>query len=180
MARLRVEQALLRLGDRAEGPVDSRPLLSEAAVAIGYRYCMPGDDPDRGLPEADEPGRWRGEPGTRLPHVFFTGGYDGRSTLDLVCDGRHLLLAGPEGHRLARAAREVDPRGAFLGMALLPRQAGSGTARPTDACGIGDHGAMLVRPDHVITWRTTHATPNTTAALSEATRRALRPNHVAA
>ncbi|WP_328329301.1 MULTISPECIES: FAD-dependent monooxygenase [unclassified Streptomyces] len=175
VAGLTVEQALLRLGGRAEAPAGSRRLLSEAAVAIGYRYRLPGDDQGHGLPEADEPGRWRGEPGTRLPHAFLTGRYDGLSTHDLVRDGRYLLLAGPEGHRWARAGRELDPRGAFLGVALLPRQAGSATARPADACGIGDHGAMLVRPDHVITWHTTRATPNTTAALAELTRRALRP-----
>jgi putative polyketide hydroxylase len=182
VGRLTVEQALLRLGDRAGVPADRRPLLSEAAVAVGYRYRMPGDHPHRGLPEADEPGRWRGEPGTRLPHAFLTGRYDGLSTLDLVRDGRYLLLAGPEGHPWARAVREGDPQGASLDVALLPRQAGTGTgtATPADACGIGDHGAMLVRPDHVITWRTTHATPNATAALAEATRRALRPNHLAA
>ncbi|MEU6548836.1 FAD-dependent monooxygenase [Streptomyces sp. NPDC046915] len=178
VGELTVEQALLRVGNRAEAPADRCPLLSEAAVAIGYRYPMPGDDPDRGLAEADEPGRWRGEPGTRLPHTRLAGRYGGLSTLDLVRDGRHLLLAGPEGRPWARAAREVDPRGAFLDVALLPRQAGSGTTRPAAACGIGDHGAMLVRPDHVIAWRTTHATANTAAALTGAMRRALRPTHV--
>ncbi|AEW98275.1 putative FAD-dependent oxidoreductase GrhO9 (plasmid) [Streptantibioticus cattleyicolor NRRL 8057 = DSM 46488] len=172
---LTVEQALLRLDNRAEASAGSRPLLSEAAVAIGYRYRMSDVDADRGLPQADEPGRWRGEPGTRLPHTFLTGAYDGASTLDLVRDGRHLLLAGPEGHHWARAARAVDPRGAFLDVALLPRRADAGTLPAADLCGIGDHGAVLVRPDHVIAWRATQAAPDTTTALSEATRRVLRP-----
>ncbi|GGU87142.1 hypothetical protein GCM10010211_61680 [Streptomyces albospinus] len=64
-------------------------------------------------------------------------------------------------------------------MTLLPWQARSGPARPTGARGIGDHDAMMVRPDHVITWRTTHAAPNPTAALAEATRRPLRLHQVA-
>ncbi|MEU5637948.1 hypothetical protein ACH47C_40480 [Streptomyces rishiriensis] len=55
-----------------------------------------------------------------------------------------------------------------------------GTGRPAEACGIGDHGAMLVRPDHVVAWRTTRATPCPTAVLAEATRRALRPTRAAA
>ncbi|MFJ8390926.1 FAD-dependent monooxygenase [Streptomyces sp. NPDC094438] len=174
VGRLTVEQALLRVRGHAEVPVDDRPLLSEAAVAIGYRYPMPGDDPAApGLPEADEPGRWRGEPGTRLPHLPLTGQDGGVSTLDLVRDGRYLLLAGVEGHPWARAARELDPSGAFLDVALLPRSAGSGTPRPADACGTGDHGALLVRPDHVIAWRATHAAPNATAVLTDATRQAL-------
>ncbi|MFF7187417.1 FAD-dependent oxidoreductase [Streptomyces sp. NPDC008222] len=37
------------------------------------------------------------------------------------------------------------------------------------------HGALLVRPDHVIAWRTTQAAANATTALAEATRRAVRP-----
>ncbi|WP_269858969.1 FAD-dependent monooxygenase [Streptomyces sp. RPT161] len=173
VGRLTVEQALLRLSDRAGAAVEERPLLSEAAVAGGYRYRMPGDVPaDPGTAVADEPGRWRGEPGTRLPHLPLTGG-DGGSTLDLVRDGRYLLLAGAEGHPWARAARGLDPQGAFLDVALLPRQASSGPARPADACGIGDHGALLVRPDHVIAWRATDATPDATALLTDATRRAL-------
>jgi putative polyketide hydroxylase len=164
---LTVEQALLRVRDRAEAPARDRPLLSEPAVAIGYRYRMPGDDPD--LPEADEPDRWHGEPGTRLPHLPLPGADGATSTLDLVRDGRYLLLAGPEAHPWERAARELDPPGAFLDVALLPRSGG----RPADACGIGDHGALLVRPDHVIAWRAAHGAPDPTAALADAARRAL-------
>ncbi|MEV5709083.1 FAD-dependent monooxygenase [Actinoallomurus sp. NPDC052274] len=177
---LTVEQALLRVRDRATAPAASGPPLSEAAVAVGYRYRVPGDDRDAALPEADEPARWHGEPGTRLPHVPLTGRDDGLSTLDLVRDGRHLLLAGPEGRPWMRAARELDPAGAFLDTALLPREAGTGTARPAGTCGIGDHGALLVRPDHVIAWRAVQAAPDPAAALAEATRRALRHRHVPA
>jgi hypothetical protein len=53
VGRLTVEQALLRVRDRAEVPVGDRPLLSEAAVAIGYRYrAAGGDAADAGLAEA--------------------------------------------------------------------------------------------------------------------------------
>jgi hypothetical protein len=110
------------------------------------------------VPVADEPGRWRGEPGTRLPHLWLTG----VSTLDLVRDGRYLLLTGPDGHAWAQAARETDPTSAFLDVARLPHRA--------DRCGIDQDGALLVRPDHVIAWRATHATPH---ALADAAARAL-------
>ncbi|MFE4629368.1 FAD-dependent monooxygenase [Streptomyces mirabilis] len=168
---LTVEQALLRLRDRTEVPVENLPLLSEAAVALGYRYPMAAEDPiELELPTADEPGRWRGEPGTRLPHLRLTGG---ASTLDSVRDGRYLLLAGAEGDLWAQAARELDPHHTFLDVALLPREVEYGTARPADCCGIGDDGALLIRPDHVIAWRTGRAHPNTSRALAEATHRAL-------
>jgi putative polyketide hydroxylase len=150
IGELTVDQAVLRVrtGDR--------PRLSEAAVAIGYRYPLPHQDSH--LPVADEPGRWRGEPGTRLPHLWLTG----VSTLDLVRDGRYLLLTSGGGHAWARAAREADPAGAFLDVALLPHG--------TDRFGIGEDGALLVRPDHVIAWRATRATPHT---LADAVARAL-------
>jgi len=151
VGELTVEQAVLRVRDRA----GVGPRLSEAAVAIGYRYPI-----DPLLPLADEPDRWRGEPGTRLPHLWLSG----ISTLDLVRDGRYLLLTGADGHAWTRAA---DPAAAFLDVASLPHRTDRcGTAR----CGIGDDGALLVRPDHVIAWRSPHANPD---ALADAVARAL-------
>jgi putative polyketide hydroxylase len=172
VGKLTVAQALLRVqGQRAQAPIEDGTLLSEAAVAIGYRYRVAGDA-DAGLPPADEPGRWRGEPGTRLPHLPLTGP-DRTSTLDLVRPGRYLLLVGAQGHSWARAARDLDPRGTVLDLEVLPHQTNSASARPTDAFGIGDAGALLVRPDHVIAWRATHTTPNAAATLADATQRAL-------
>ncbi|GIH61521.1 aromatic-ring hydroxylase C-terminal domain-containing protein [Microbispora siamensis] len=174
MGRITVEQALLRARARARVPVEDRPLLSEAAVAIGYRYPISGDDPAAAdPPAAQEPDRWRGEPGTRLPHVPLAGQDGPGSTLDLVRDGRYLLLAGPEGRAWVQAARRMDPHGAFLDATLLPRRVASATTRPTDACGISGQGTLLVRPDHVIAWRTPHAAPDTLTALASAMRRAL-------
>ncbi|GAA4516950.1 FAD-dependent oxidoreductase [Actinoallomurus oryzae] len=178
VGRITVEQALLRARDRARVPIEDRPLLSEAAVAVGYRYPLP-DEAD-GLPTADEPDRWRGEPGTRLPHLPLIGQDGLRSTLDLVRDGRYLLLAGPEGHPWIRAVRRLDPRGAFLDATLLPGDIASATARPTDVCGIGRQGALLVRPDQVIAWRAPRAVPDALAALTVATRRALGAGRPAA
>ncbi|WP_433207224.1 FAD-dependent monooxygenase [Nocardia sp. CA-107356] len=169
IGRLTVTQALMRLGDRAETLPEKEPMLSEAAVALGYRYQVPGTDPS--LPEADEPARWRGEPGTRLPHLWIS---DGVSTLDLVRDGRYLLLTGAHGRAWALAAREVDPPGAFLDMAVLPSERQDHlTELPADLCGISHDGALLVRPDHVIAWRAAGSTPDAAAVLTAATRHEL-------
>lgn len=160
VGEITVEQALLRVRDRASAPIPDSPLLSEAAVAIGYRYPMPGID-DAGLPRVDEPGRWRGEPGTRLPHRWLDGGI---STLDLVRGGRYLLLTAPDGEAWAHAARELDPAGSTLHIAPLPHP---------DLCGIGTDGALLVRPDHVIAWRAQYSDSDVDAALRVAVHRAL-------
>ncbi|PWI44859.1 FAD-dependent monooxygenase [Streptomyces sp. ICBB 8177] len=175
IGRITVEQALLRARDRARVPIEDRPLLSEAAVTLGYRYPQGDEDPaTAGLPLADEPERWRGEPGTRLPHVPLAGGRGAASTLDLVRDGRHLLLVGPDGEDWTRAARRLDPHGTFLDTAPLPRHpAPQARTRPTDACGIGDRGALLVRPDHVVAWRGPQAVPDALAVLGAALREAL-------
>jgi putative polyketide hydroxylase len=150
VGELTVEQAVLRFRDRA----GERPRLSEAAVAIGYRYPPAQDSP--GLPAADEPARWRGEPGTRIPHRWLTG----ISTLDLVRNGRYLLLCGPDGQGWAQAAREAMPAGTDFDVALLPDG--------TDRFGIDDDGALLVRPDHVIAWRTSGCpSPQEAARLSD-------------
>jgi putative polyketide hydroxylase len=116
VGRLTVEQARLRL-DGGTGT------LSEAAVAVGYRYPTPDDV---SLPVADEPGRWNGEPGTRVPHVWLP---DRRSTLDLVNGGRHVLLTG--------SATEVRDPGPGIDVVAVPEL-------------LGVHGTLLIRPDHVV------------------------------
>ncbi len=147
-----VDQALLRVRDHAA----DRPPLSEAAVAVGYRY--PGGDD---LPVFAEPDHWR----TRLPHLWL----DDISTLDLVRDGRHLLLTGPDNSMWVRAARELDPVGAFLDVAVLPHG--------LDRCGIAEDGALLLRPDLVVAWRAVHAAPHDLAdAVAVALGRAARPD----
>jgi putative polyketide hydroxylase len=116
VGRLTVEQALLRLDGGTE-------TLSEAAVAVGYRYPTPDD---RSPAEAKEPGRWHGEPGTRVPHVWLP---DGRSTLDLVNDGRYVLLTG--------SATEVRDPGPGIDVVAVPEL-------------LGERGSLLIRPDHVV------------------------------
>ncbi|MFI6047694.1 FAD-dependent monooxygenase [Nocardia sp. NPDC051321] len=171
VGQLTVRQALLRIRHRGELPVEDGPLLSEAAVAIGYRYGVPTADPTvSALPDADEPGRWHGEPGTRLPHLPLD---DGGSTLDLVRDGRYLLLTGPEGHTWTRVAREIDPGAAFLDTTALTHHIAADPSSRLAAYGLGNNGALLVRPDHVIAWRAKHLTSDDTAAFADAIRRAL-------
>ena len=140
------EQAKRQNHNKTRDGAHDAPLHSEAAGAIGYRYPVPGDDPE--LPLADEPGRWHGEPGTRLPHARLGAG----STLDLVRDGKHLLLTGAVRADLRRVVHDLDPHGASLGVAVVPEAA--------DRCGIGATGALLVRPDHVVAWRSGDAAPH--------------------
>ncbi|MBY8860619.1 FAD-dependent monooxygenase [Nocardia sp. CA2R105] len=157
-----VAQAMARAGHGS-----GTELPSEAAVAIGYRYPMSGTDP--ALPPADEPQRWRGEVGTRLVHRPLPGD-SGSSTLDLVREGRYLLLVGANGRPWLRAARALDRYGAFLDAVTAPAEC---TAGQEDSIGIGDRGALLVRPDHVIAWRADEDGGDALARLSAAIWRVL-------
>lgn len=77
-----------------------------------------------------------GTPGQRLPHVVLE---DGRSTLDLTVGRWTLLNASGIGHERIRV---LDP-----GQTAL------------DRTGVGADGAVLVRPDGHVAWRTRHLTP---------------------
>ena len=102
---------------------------------IGYRYDSPAVvDPE---PLTDmENLALDGAPGSRLPHRWLP---DGRSTVDLV-DGFTLLTGTAGGHWLD-AARELG----------LTAHAVEGWA---EAANIKEDGAVLIRPDGFVGWRT--------------------------
>jgi putative polyketide hydroxylase len=181
VGRLTVDQALRRLGDRAPTHVPDIPLLSEAAVALGYRYRLSDPTGTRPTgPDADEPDRWHGEPGTRLPHLPLdsaTSGDRASSTLDLVRNGNYLLLTGPNGGGWQRAADTVDAGHAFLDVTVLPRRQHTDALPSPSMLGIDDDGALLVRPDHVVTWRIA-ASPLTDTDRTAALHRALTDAHL--
>lgn len=179
VAELTVRQAVARLADTREHSAEKQQLLlSEAAVALGYRY--PATDAvapraEAPLSPADEPERWRGEPGTRLPHLPLAEGTDaGSSTLDLVRGGRHALLIGRQGRIWAQAARSLDPSRALLDTVVLTPQTLAPGASFEDNCGISETGAVLVRPDGVVSWRSAHLADAPCEALEAALRQAMQ------
>jgi 2-polyprenyl-6-methoxyphenol hydroxylase-like FAD-dependent oxidoreductase len=116
---------------------------------VGYRYDSPAVvDPE---PLSDmENLALDGAPGSRLPHRWLP---DGRSTVDLV-DG-FTLITGAAGDHWLDAARE-------LGMTAHAVEGWAETAN------IKEDGAVLVRPDGFVGWRTTttrHAAASCTQLL---------------
>lgn len=99
------------------------------------------------LPAAASPDEWRGQPGTRAPHVWITKGGEKISTLDLF--GRDFVL-------LAANAAWLEVAKEF---ALKAIQVNADIVFPSetsfcDIFGVGTEGATLVRPDGVIAWKT--------------------------
>ncbi|MGP6174088.1 FAD-dependent oxidoreductase [Corynebacterium sp. A21] len=113
-------------------------------------------------------------PGARLPHVWIAEADPTKakiSTLDLCGHGEFTLLTGINGGGWVAAAGEIA---AELGIPLNVHQIGAGGdfedlygdwARLRE---VTDEGAILVRPDHHVAWRSLNAVTDPAAALSSA------------
>ncbi len=163
IAALTVEQAYRRYVDRVDPTLPSDGLgatLPDTAIELGALYrsaAVIGEDADGDLVEAPE--QPSGRPGTRLPHQWTTRGDARISSLDLAGDG-FVLLTGPDG----QAWRAAAERQGLAAHAI--REAGVQAA-----VGLTGPGALLVRPDGVIGWRSRGADPDPGPALAEALRR---------
>ena len=96
-------------------------------------------------------------PGARLPHVWLHAA-DGReaSTLDLAGKGRFTLFTGIGGNGWARAAAALNEQWQLdLAIRIVgPRQAWQDfTGDWARASEVEDSGALLVRPDQHVAWR---------------------------
>jgi 2-polyprenyl-6-methoxyphenol hydroxylase-like FAD-dependent oxidoreductase len=149
-----VEQAYRRFVDRVDPslPADGlAPPFDDASIELGavYRSGAVIDDDTRMAAPLDDPRTSGGAPGTRLRHVPLRREAEMLSTLDLAGPG-FSLLAGRDGSSWveeARARRLDAYRIAPDGDATDPED------RFERSCGIGRGGAVLVRPDGVVAWR---------------------------
>jgi putative polyketide hydroxylase len=148
----------LRLDEnRPALPADEeQPLFS---MLVGYQYRSAAVITDEPAPA--DPGavqlvkELRGQPGTRIPHVWLDYRGQRRSTLDLLGPGPGLtLLTGDSGDAWAASAASAT---AALGVPITAHRIG---ARDTDpdgqwlaTTGLGPDGALLVRPDAFVGWR---------------------------
>lgn len=111
-------------------------------------------------------------PGARLPHAFvFAADGAKASTLDLCGHGRFTVLTGIGGRGWADAARElaaetgVPLAAEVIGPRCRWQDLGGDWARARE---IRDGGAILVRPDHHVAWRSEGPSGDPLAALREA------------
>ncbi|WP_407550934.1 FAD-dependent oxidoreductase [Streptomyces sp. Pv4-95] len=153
-----VRQAMLRFAVREGKQLKdvAKDLVDETTMTFGYAYpagAFAGEAPELWT-VTEDPDKPSGRPGTRAPHVVVEGAHGPFSTVDLFPVGFTLLTAGP-----------ADPWGAAAGAArdlgLMLRVHGIGEGGDyTDAegtfpqkYGISDGGAVLVRPDGFVAWR---------------------------
>ena len=116
-----------------------------------------------------------GSPGSRVPHLWVQWSGERITTLDLCVKG-FVLLAGSEGTSWVQAAKEVRKS---MGIDLVahclgPREeleCAKGVFET--AAGISSHGAILVRPDGFVVWRSRRKGSDPAAELEAAMRIAL-------
>ncbi|WKX73266.1 FAD-dependent monooxygenase [Streptomyces sp. XD-27] len=151
------------------------------AVAMGYRYpkgAVLGADP--AAPAVPDRFESTGAPGTRAPHLWLRRDGTRLSTLDLY-ERSCVLLTGTEGAAWHRAAARLAEH---LPVPLTSHRIGPTadhdlTPDPdsdTDwarAHGTREDGAVLVRPDGFVAWRSEQAVPDPEETLDGALRTVL-------
>ncbi len=156
------EQALIRNRIRHGHATDEdrRQMVDDIIITLGYRYASPlilGADRSTGVltPELD----LTGEPGTRAPHVWLTRRGDRISAIDLFGTG-FVLLTGAGGASWMAAARRLATR-SEVPFAAYQVDAGGDLTSLGDSWaqvyGVKDDGAVVVRPDAFVAWRSVSA-----------------------
>jgi putative polyketide hydroxylase len=140
---------------------------SEFFPIIGYRYRSEAiiSEDDSPLAQGEiallDHEELTGVPGTRIPHIWLDQGSRRISTLDLL-DGRFVLLTGSGGKPWTEAALRAA---ASVGIKLAAYCIGpNGDLRNpenewTGRMGVSPDGAILVRPDGFVAWRSNYLMP---------------------
>jgi hypothetical protein len=153
-----VEQAFTRYVTRSAPWLQVSPPLAPLApdfdIEIGYVYRSDAVVADDGGPIGHiDPRTSCGAPGTRLPHAWVERHGQRLSTLDLSAS--FLVLAGPNGGAWCDAARAIADPG--IEAHQIGRDVIDTDGRLADAIGLSDTGALIVRPDGFVAWRTANA-----------------------
>jgi 2-polyprenyl-6-methoxyphenol hydroxylase-like FAD-dependent oxidoreductase len=140
--------------------------FDQLGVQLGMIYDAPGAvvvSDGSEAPQPENPVRTyvpSTTPGARLPHVVVEREGVEVSTLDLVEPGRFLLLTASE--EWAAASTSTGPPVATV---VVGRDVLDPTGAWTALAEIGEDGALLVRPDQHVAWRTTSAPLDASAEL---------------
>lgn len=144
-------------------------------MGYSYQYSSQAVVPDKQRGKFIIPD---GRPGTRAPHVWLERQGQRISSLDLFGTG-FVLLAGSEGADWGKAARIVAKR---LGIDLSAYLIGpTGELQDPEhkwlkKTGLSERGALLVRPDGFVAWRSRGRTANSEQLLEKVLKQILACN----
>ncbi|MGF9871215.1 FAD-dependent monooxygenase [Bacillus tropicus] len=157
---------LFRAANRKEGSLNN---MDGLAVTVGYQYCSEAILDESATPHRMDSVELNGRPGTRAPHFF--GTYDGKeiSILDLLGND-FVLLTIAENCTWAECVQNVSStlginikfysvglRGDFIAQEDIFSK----------LYGIENRGAVLIRPDGFIGWRSEKEIVNLDVVLEE-------------
>jgi putative polyketide hydroxylase len=171
-----IEQAVSRYEQRLARPAGERPpaaMVDDVTAWLGYRYHSPAilSEEDHGMFE--DPRHPTGQPGTRAPHVALTREGHPLSSLDLF-GRRFVLLVGPDGESWCGAARaSADDLGLDLDIHRIGGELTDRDGRWETLHDVTASGAVLVRPDGFIAWRSRDAVQDPQQALVQVLARLL-------
>jgi 2,4-dichlorophenol 6-monooxygenase len=133
-------------------------------LEIGFRYeagaLVPEPAAEDGDPRTFRPSA---RPGARMPHAWVGAGVRCRSTYELVDPGRFTLFVGDDGAPWREAATQLGLDVIVIGATGLVDR--DGTWQRQSA--VGSDGAVLVRPDHHVAWRSAGAVADPVSALRD-------------
>lgn len=182
VGQLTIEQAYTRYARRLTPELvtgEIPALVDDLSMEIGYRYhsaAVLADTVEHNGAVVGHPRTAGGMPGSRAPHLELRLRGQPLSSLDLL--GRHLVvLAGPDGSAWCDAAREAAGHlGVSVDAHLL-----AGDTRISDPAhrfgqtyGVSDSGAVLIRPDGFVGWRSRGPAADPATTLIGALRSLLR------
>jgi putative polyketide hydroxylase len=160
VAERTLAQALARLQawfkDPSKRLPPAEPIVDDDAVTFGYTYPAGAFLDEGGTPSGqafENPRAPSARPGSRAPHVLVQHQGKLTSTIDLF-SGHWAIVVGTHGAEWLDGADRVDGASAFA-----PRKYQAGLnlddvdGRLAQRYGIGDEGAVLIRPDGIIAWR---------------------------
>ncbi|EJQ46436.1 hypothetical protein IEE_01935 [Bacillus cereus BAG5X1-1] len=144
---------LFRAANREEGNLNN---MDSLAVTVGYQYCSEAIIDEYNTPHRMDIVDLNGRPGTRAPH--FWGTYEGNEVSILDLFGSNFVLLTGAGHSAwTEAVHVVSSR---LGVKVKVYQVGlagdfidQGNSF-RKLYGIENGGAVVIRPDGFIGWRT--------------------------
>ena len=167
VGKFTVEQAYTRYVTRSAtylGAKDFQPLANDFNIELGYIYRSPAviaeDDVER---SSEDPRESQGRPGSRAPHLWIERNGQRISTLDLFGQG-FVLLTSAGGSNWVNASREAA--GQIKGLDFDAHVITSD--KFASAYGIGDNGAVLVRPDGFVAWRSKAMTSDPVRTIASA------------
>lgn len=159
--------------ERQSNVLPRREFLNEQGLIFGACYRSMAVVPDGTAPAAvDDPVTEyvpSARPGSRAPHVWLRRGVEQISTIDLF-GPRFVLLAGSKGDAWRQAAKEIE----VSWPPLVAHTIGEGCDLDDPdgnwqaAYGVDAGGAVLVRPDGHVAWRSRSAAPDPVQALQAA------------